>query len=322
MTCACKHIRIKESCSGIKIRLILILLLFMIVLASCRKWNDINEDPEIEPLIHGIKTSAAVGYCASIAAAYFMDGIVPGNAIVTLKKKSSREESMIMIVDIDDSYPLPFDSYEGQITIAGVWNGNGGVITALFTDMDLLGSFMFFKGIHTIPLIDMGNGEIMTLFAEQDVIMGEGSDTLLHLNMEIAWINIELKRLEADLPADAFVAAKQNVWFVTANRNSTIQDFYDDEFTVNGGGQIAQVSSSSGGVIYHALIDAKFNYASCERNPISGIGFIQHIEVGTEMDLGHIMLGFHDQCDGKADVDFATGKYLSSNFNTVNLNFN
>ena len=48
---------------------------------------------EIEPLIRGIKASASVGYCASIAAAYFMDGIVPGNAIVSFSKKNSREES-------------------------------------------------------------------------------------------------------------------------------------------------------------------------------------------------------------------------------------
>ena len=227
-----------------------------------------------------------------------------------------------MIVNIYDSYPLPFNSYKGQLTIAGVWNGSGGVITALFTDMDMLGSFKFFRCIHTIPIMDMGNGNIMTLFAEQDVIMGQGSDTLLHLNMEIAWINMEMDRLETGLPANAFVAAQQNVWFVTANRNSTLQNFYDDEYTVNGGGQIAKATSNSGGVIYHALIDAKFNFASCERNPVSGIGFIQNVEVGTEIDLGHIMLGFHDHCDGKADVDFAAGKYLSSNFNTVNLYFN
>jgi hypothetical protein len=46
------------------------------------------------------------------------------------------------------------------------------------------------------------------------------------------------------------------------------------------------------------------------------------MDVGAEIDLGHIMLDFHDQCDGKADVDFVAGKYFSSNLNTVNLNFN
>src|SRR4030042_3515492 len=215
----------------IKIKLIPILLLAMVSLTSCKKWDDINYDPEIEPLIHGIKTSAAVGYCASIATAYFTDGVIPGNAIVSARKKSSPAETMVMILTIDDSYPLPYNSYKGQITIAGGWNGKGGIITALFTDMNLLGTLRLFRGIHTIPLMDMGDGKIMTLFAEQDVVMGEGSDTLLHLNMEIAWINLELERLEAEVPADAFVAAKQNVWFITVDRNNTLSDIYDDDYT-------------------------------------------------------------------------------------------
>jgi hypothetical protein len=316
-----KNIRIKKFNSMSKTPPILIFLLSLVVLTSCKKWDEINYDRELEPLIHGIKTSSAIGYCASLAAGYFVDGIVPENAVLSAKKEGPSSESMIMVVTIDDSYPLPFNSYEGQITIAGVWGGNGGVITALFTDMDMLGSLRLFRGIHTIPLMDMGNGEIMTLFAEQDIIMGMGSDTLLHLNMEIAWITLELERLEDDMPVDAFVAAKQNVWFVNVNRNNTLSTVYDDEYTVNGGGQIAEVASKSGGVIYHALIEAKFQYTLCDKNPFSGIGFVQNIKVGTETDLGHIMLGFHDQCDGKADVNFATGKYRSSNFLTVNLNF-
>jgi len=305
-----------------KVRLILFFLMAVMSLTSCKKWDEVNYNPEIEPLIHGIKTSAAVGYCASVATAYFTDGIVPGNAIVSAGKKSSPAETMIMILTIDDSWPLPFNSYRGQITMAGIWNGNGGIITALFTDMDLLGTLMLFRGIHTIPLMDMGDGKIMTLFAEQDVIMGEGSDTLLHLNMEIAWMNVELERLDAGVPSDAFVAAKQNVWFISVNRNNTVSELYDDDYTINGGGQMARVTSSSGGVLYHALINAKFQHTLCEKNPVSGIGFIQNMEVGSDIDLGHIMLGFHDLCDGKADVDLATGKYFSSNFKTVNLNFN
>jgi hypothetical protein len=322
MPCDVGNIRRERSYSPIKALPMLAILLTGIFLISCSKWHEINYDRELEPLIHGIKTSSAVGYCAALATAYFTDGIVPGNAIISAKKAGLSSESMIMVVTIDDSYPLPFNSYQGQITIAGVWSGNGGVITALFTDMNLLGSFRFFRGVYTIPISVIGDDEIMTLFAEQDIIMGEGSDTLLHLNMEIAWINMELERLEEDMPADAFVAAKQNVWFVTVNRNTQLQNVYDDLYAVNGGGQIAEATGSSGGVIYHALIDAQFVFASCDRNPVSGIGFIQHVEVGSETDLGHIMLGFHERCDGRADVDVATGKFMSSNFNTVDLNFN
>jgi hypothetical protein len=32
-------------------------------------------------------------------------------------------------------------------------------------------------------------------------------------------------------------------------------------------------------------------------------------------------LNFHERCDGKAFVEFSSGKYLTSNHRNVNLNF-
>ncbi len=226
-----------------------------------------------------------------------------------------------MLVSINESYPLPFNSSVGQITIAGIWGDDGGVITALFTDIDVLEAKYAFKGIHTIPVIEIENEKIMTLFAEQDIIIGEGSDTLLHLNMTNPQISLETQRLNENQLDDAFVAVQQNVWFATVNQNNTMSDVYDDEYTIYGGGQIVEATSNSGGILYHAMIGAKFTHSTCEINPISGLGFIQNFKVGTEVDLGHIFLNFHDRCDGKAYVELATGKYLLSNHKNVNLNF-
>ena len=315
-------IHTKPCCFRFQVCFVILFLPVVMGLTSCKKLNEISFDPEIEPLRHGFKTSAMIGYCASLAANYFRSGMVPDNVFIPSTKKSSQTESVLMVVTLNDSYPLPFNSSEGQITIAGIWSGNGGIITALFSDIDILGAKYNFWGIHTIPIVDLEDGNIMTLFAEQDVIMGEGSDTLLHLNMEIAWISLEMERLATAMPTDVFVAAKQNVWFITVNPNNTFSEIYDDEYTLNGGGQIAEVTGSGGGILYHAFIEAKFNYGACEFNPISGIGFIQNLKAGTETDLGHIFMSFHDRCDGKAYIEFATGKYLRSSFKNVNLNFN
>ncbi len=46
---------------------ILTLVLFYLLIVSiisCRKVEEVNQDPEIEPLKHGFKTTAAIGYCA------------------------------------------------------------------------------------------------------------------------------------------------------------------------------------------------------------------------------------------------------------------
>jgi len=300
---------------------ILISYFAIVVLTSCRKLNEVNQDPEIEPLRHGFKTSAAVGYCASLAYTYFKGESLPDNVIIHSQNINSETEAGIMLVSIDDSFPLPFNTSVGQITIAGIWGDNGGVITALFTDIDILEAKYEFKGIHTIPVIELEDGRIMTLFAEQDIIIGEGSDTLLHLNMTNPQINMELGRLGAEKPVDAFVAVQQNVWFITVNQDNTMSDIYDDEYTISGGGQIAEITSMSGGVLYHAMIGTKFRYSTCKFNPVSGVGFIQNLKFGNQTDLGNIFLNFYDRCDGKAFVEFSSGKYLKSFHKNVNLHF-
>lgn len=295
--------------------------LAIVALTSCKKIKEINQNPEIEPLKHGFKTSAAIGYCASLAYTYFMGEDMPDNVIIHSQNDNTETESGVMLVTINDTYPLPFNSNVGQITLAGIWGENGGVITVIFTDIDILESKYEFRGIHTIPVIALEDGRVMTFFAEQDIIVGEGSDTLLQLNMTNPMINLEIDRLETDEPEDAFVAVKQNVWFVTIDQNGTRSDIYDDEYKVNGGGQIAEVSSRTGGILYHAMIEAEFTPSICDLNPTSGVGFIQNLKVGSDTDLGHIFLNFHDRCDGKAYVEVASGKYLTSNHHNVNLNF-
>ncbi|TFH40832.1 MAG: hypothetical protein E4G94_08925, partial [ANME-2 cluster archaeon] len=195
--------------------IIIIFYLAIVTLTSCRKLNEVNQDPEIEPLKHGFKTSAAMGYCASLAYTLFKGENLPDNVIIHSQNGNIETETVVMLVSINDSYPLPFNASVGQITIAGIWGDNGGVITALFTDIDILAAKYEFKGIYTIPVIELEDGKILTLFAEQDIIIGEGSDTLLHLNMTNPQINLEIERLEADQPHEAFVAVQQNVWFIT-----------------------------------------------------------------------------------------------------------
>ncbi len=302
-------------------RFVLVFCLVFVVVTSCKKIEEINQDPEIKPLQHGFKTSAAIGYCASLASTFFKGEVLPGNVIISSKKKTTDSETGIILVTINDAYPLPFNSSVGQITIAGIWSEDGGIITALFSDINILEEKYEFRGIHTIPVIEKEDGNILTLFAEEDIVVGEGSDTLLNLNLSIAQIYLELERLEAEKPGDAFAAVQQNVWFITIDQNSTMSEIYDDEYTVHGGGQIVEVTSNTSGILYHAMIDTKFVYSTCNMNPVSGVGFIQNLKVGDILDLGHIFLNFHERCDGKAYVEVATGKYLASNHRNVNLNF-
>lgn len=308
-----------------KIFLFILIILSTTSMNSCKKidkWKD--ENPEIEPLKQGFKTAAAIGYCVSLATTVLSGDALPDNVLL----ESSNSNSGLIYVRVDENNPLPFNNHIGDIIIAYIWENDPtgsrrtGVISIVFTDMNIIGNLFKFYGIHTVPVIqDMETGKIMTVFAKQDIVFGEGSDTLLNLSLSNPQFSSELLRLDEEPPTDPFVAVSQNVWFISIDQQNTI-NLYDDSFVINGGGQIAEATNSSGGIQYHAMIETEFIYDHCTLNPIRGNAFIQNLKAGTTIDLGNIYLSFHDRCDGKAYVNFAAGEYLNYIGRNVNLQFN
>jgi hypothetical protein len=288
---------------------------------SCSKLDQLDESPELQPLAQGFQASAAIGYCASLAVSAFTGETLPSNVTFEPKTEAGYTSAGVIRVNVTSSNPLPFNSHIGDIFIAGLWDGNSGVISIIFADIDILSSDYEFYGLYTIPIIKGGSGDIRTLFAQQDIVIGEGSDTLLSLSMSKPKFDLEQQRLNSSYPVDVFAAVSQNVWFLDIDRNN-LNDVYDDFYTVNGGGQVLEARSTSGGVLYHAMIDTEFSHSSCSTNPTDGTAFIQNIKAGSSIDLGNITLNFHSSCDGRADVIVATGKYVGSNGKNINLNFN
>lgn len=300
-------------------------LIGLLTFGACSKVDELRQDPELTPLQQGFKASAAIGYCASLAAMAFEGHSLPDNVVFEPGSGGEYSSSGLIYVTVDGSYPLPFNNKTGQILIGGIWDNTdgGGVISILFGNLDLLSAEFKLYGIHTVPVIrKKDTNQLMAVFAEQDIVIGEGSDTIVHVGLSRIAFDTELQRLETDQPSDVFAAVKQNVWFVNINQQDTYPDIYDDDYIINGGGQILEANSTSGGILYHAMIETAFSYATCNENPLSGTAFIQNIKAGSTIDLGNILLDFHSTCDGQADVQFSTGKYLSSNGQHVNLNFN
>ncbi len=304
------------------IRFFPILFTFLLLLSfsGCKRVSEWRQDPDITPLKDGIKTAATIGYCASVASALFNGEELPPNAKVQNGNFDGVSGSAILNVQIDESTPLPFNTKNGEITIAGLWNGNSGVFSAIFTNIDILNGRYAFYGIYTIPVKEMPDGKIVTAFAKQDIVLGYGTDTLLNLSLTEPMFNLEMARLDEAQPNDVFIAVSQNVWFVNINRNNTSNYVYDDTYEVNGGGQIAEATSESGGIHYHALIEAAFTNDHCQLNPHKGSAFIQNIKAGENIDLGTLLLNFHNNCDGKAYVEVATGEYFNSIRRNINLN--
>src|ERR1035437_1881101 len=199
-----------------------IVVTVMILSFSCRKYREYSQKPELEPLQQGLKTSMAVGYCASVAVSAFEGKPLPGN--VTFNKNLG-----LIYITFDQTHPSPFNQNIGDIVIAGVWQTNSGVISILFANFDLLNYKTKIYGINTVPVIDDPIKGITTILAKQDVIISTGADTILDLsNMTNLLFNNEMDRLNTTEPNDVNIAVKQNVWFINIDRADTYNDVLDD----------------------------------------------------------------------------------------------
>ena len=295
----------------------LIFLVVITITGSCKKLKDYNQEPELGSLRQGLKTSVAVGYCASVAVAAFKGQELPDNV-------TFNENSGLIYININESHPLPFNNKVGDIVVACLWNNDGGVMSVLFGNIDILGGNIKLYGLYLVPFrINPEDNGIQALFAKQDIILGNGSDTILDLNnLTLPLFNAEMDRLNSAEPSDVFIAVKQNVWFVNVDQNNTPANIYDDDITINGGGQMAEVQGESGGIIYHAMINTKVNYSLCSRNPVSGYALPQNFKAGGApyIDLGNSLLRFHENCDGMVHVELSTGKYIGYNNKDIALN--
>jgi hypothetical protein len=278
--------------------------------------KNIDQPPEIAPLQQGLKTSAAVAYCASIATSAFEGKPLPSNVVFD-------KNGGLIYIKIDRNHPLPFNKNVGDIVVAAIWKNNGGVMAILLGNIDILGGSVKLYGIHLVPFFEdiNNNNKITAVFAKQDIVLGYGSDTILNLgNVTDFVFNMQQERLNTERPTDAFVAVKQNFWMIDIKQTDT--NVYNDNITINGGGQIVEVQGASGGLIYHALIDAKVNYSSCSLNPISGTALSQNFKAGGNvlLDLGNSYITFRNNCDGKGHVEFSSGKYVLYSGKDISLN--
>lgn len=300
-------------------------ILVCCTVSSCRKLNDLTQAPELAPLEQGFKTSATIGYCASLAFSAFTGESLPPNVSFSPGTSEGYTSSGIIHISITEQNPLPFNHSVGDMYIAGLWDGdNGGVISILFGDFDIITSQIKVYGIYAVPVSkNVNTGMINTAFAQEDIIIGQGSDTLLDLSLSKPKFDATLAKLNNNSSTDIFTVVKQNFWVVSIDANNTSSNLYDDILTLNGGGQIVESTSNSGGVLYHAMIQTQFSFGTCTLNPISGTAFVQNIKAtGSSVDLGNITVNFHNTCDGKATIILATGKYLASTGSTVILNWN
>ncbi len=303
----------------VKAKIYISLILILIFLCSCKKVKEYFHDPETEPVRQAIKTSAAIGYSVSVAMSV-MAGAQPQH-VISAGDCRDFPCTFLMYININPDNPLLFSEGEvGEIIVAGLRpDEDAAIMTIVFTDINISTQSFNLLSVHTIPVIKEED-RIMIVFSEMDINFDPDNDALLNLDLSQQEIDSEISRLDRERPEDLYVAVEQNAWFIGVNQKNTLTDFYDDSYSITGGGQIIEVIGASGGIIQQAMLNVQIE-SECPRNPVTGFALIKNTSAEERKfpELGTAIFGFHHACDGMADITLATGVYLRSNGKSVPL---
>jgi len=304
--------------------IIIIISCFMI--SSCgEKYQDFFRDPPVTPLTKTIKTSLALGYAAAVANCQFNGFEIPYSSVYICNNTT------VIYINPGQSCPYCFSdaAFQEMVILAIKLSDDIMIMTVLFTHLDIFAGSFILRDVSTVPVI-IDDEKITIVYTEQDINIGNPSDTTLSLNLTQGEIDFELSRLNFERPADEYVAIEQNAWIIDVMYHGSINNFYDDTYTINGGAQKVEICTqqqeNSSSVYQLAMIMTEISPFVCQHNPKSGFALLQVVDmtvdnsdVLNELVLGQALFIFHDNCDGKVEITLGTGNYLTSTGSQINL---
>lgn len=298
----------------------LIIIIFLLLSSSCRKVDEYFRSPDTEVLANTIIANIITAYSANAALSCISGNDLPH--VVTTRSNAGFPCTSLMIMTIDQAPDLPFPiSFANTITIAALWaDENTGILTILITDYNSSTSTFSLLGIETIPVI-RHEGNVMVAVGDQDINFSPDQESILEFDLDEMEIETELDRLEAMVPEDVYIAVEQRAYAIDIDCKATPYDLSDDSYTISGGGQLVEVTTTSAEVIQLAMVEVTISPV-CQQNPITGMSLLRIVGTETEHfpELGTVIFQFHDMCDGQAEVMVATGMFLLVNGTSVAFN--
>lgn len=293
-----------------------LIILIAFLLGSCRKDNiieDLFQNPPVSPVAQTIKTCIPVGYAATIMMAHLQ-----GKKMENIRVEKHKSASVLYINTQSESYPYKFkdDTYGEMIVVGLPVSENTAIISIFFTQTSIRVGRFRLKDVKTFPVI-MDNEKIKVVYAGYDINFGGDIDLVMDLSQEE--IDIELEKINTEIPFSEYIAIAQDAWIIDINYNNTLTDFSDDEFEINGGQQSIEVSDyeleSSVSAMQIAMINTKYSL-NCMKNPVNGYAFMQDVELDSKSNsntvFGSVFFTFHSRCDGDIEVTVATGNFVTA----------
>ena len=252
-----------------------------------------------KPVAEVLSTAVGASHVATLALAALQDG-----ASVTCAELAGGAECTTIgcPFTVNVSYdlgecesPIASDGDSGFTVVTGVRTENGAVLDAAFAGLELgaNGSQSWFVA------------RIAGLVAETDGY---------HVAVGYAQQSVEIRTGYASASAEL----EQHVWGADVDLQGTPGDTSDDVYVIGGGLQDVEASGGMATVMQATIHDATVT-PECRRNPTWGRSTVQEVGAGSSIVISLLSLGFHDECDGRADVTSAIGTNMFSLGGTVSM---
>lgn len=306
-----------------------IIILSFLALQSCGgNPKDFIEEfirtPDAEPIRASIRTAIPLAHIAATS----MEA-VHGNASSSVSVSttcSSYPCAAVVSMELSQD-DLPFDfAASGNVTIFGLWTSREtAVLTVTFNEVYAGVSSYSVRRVSTFPVTRTPESNYFIVYTDIDVNVDTTPDELSEEEVQA-----ELERLDIEVSNDAEVNVSLGSWAVEIDNGGTIDEYSDDVYMVSGGGQYIGVAnnstSSSTQIIQLGLAQALVSH-DCSTNPTEGYAFINEVGVarGDQASapvIATALLELESSCNGSIRVYLATGNYVTSNGDDIEMDLN
>lgn len=298
-----------------------VFLIALLFLCGCPKeaekvlGDDFFRAPDVTPVRKVLTAAMPLGYAANLTMAA-LKGAHPPNVTILRNGSDTSTGCFLVRISVDNAFPLPGHvQATGNIITAGFSVDNKtAIMTAVFTDLNILQGSFSIRDISTFPVVsdsDVITGAKELLVVYSDIDVNSGSDTLLTTGITQSQKDAEIAKFRKMETFDSGVSITENAWIIRVEDNSTLSDAFDDRYTISGGGQYVEVSDSKSEIVQLTMINASMS-PTCKSNPGNGWALWQNLGVNSGIEIGHVFMTFHNTCDGNAKITVATGVYSTS----------
>ena len=286
------------------------------LLVGCSdKLDDFLQEPSMEPVKAAIKTALPLAHAASVAMSA-MSGAAREDVSVTNTCSVYPCASVVTMRLDKNVLPVELASY-GTVVVGGLWvSDTTALLTVTFIDMSAGSSKFSVESVSAFPAMRTETG-VRIVYPNVNIDIETGA--VQPTELSDAEVQTEFDRLNAEHPSDPLVSLDMDAWIVDVNNGGTGTDFSDDTYQISGGGQYIDVGSGSGSVLQMGMALTKMT-PECKANPIDGLAVLNEVGASsTSPVVGQVILGFGQECNGKAAVTVATGNYVASTGESIPL---